>query len=133
MSRARRRRGARVRVRHPAFFEAEGCKGSAVLREISYSGARLEAEEPLPPLGAEVRLYVWPSRQAEPFELLGAVVGRRADGFAVEYEEAGQQTCQWIDLLQAEAAEPQEPADPADRGARAPAQREAGEGSPERP
>jgi PilZ domain len=92
-----------MRVRHPAFFEAPGCRGSALLCEISYSGARLEADEPLPPLRATVRVYVWPERQDEPFELVGTVVGRRPDGFAVEYDEVGQQTCQWIDLLQASA------------------------------
>lgn len=104
MNRTRRRRGARVRVRHPAFFETPECKGSAVVREISYSGARLEADAPLPPVRATVRLYVWPAGQAEPFELVGAVVGQREDGFAVEYEEVGQHTCQMIDLLHAAAA-----------------------------
>jgi len=103
MQRTRHRRGARVRVRHPAFFETPECSGSAVLCEISYSGARLVADEPLPALRATVRLYVWPAGQAEPFELVGAVVGRREDGFAVEYAEVGQHTCQMIDLLHAAA------------------------------
>ena len=79
MARTRRRRGARVRVRHPAFFETPDCKGSAVVREISYSGARLVAEEPLPPLRASVRLYVWPAGQAEPRL---APVPARASGVA---------------------------------------------------
>lgn len=104
MNRTRRRRGARVRVRHPAFFETPGYKGTAVVREISYSGARLEADEPLPALRATVQLYIWPAGQAEPFVLVGAVVGRREDGFAVEYEEVGQHTCQMIDLLHAAAS-----------------------------
>ncbi len=53
-------------------------------------------------LGKPVRIYVWPTNHAEPFELAGHVVGLRDDGFAVEY---GQAIRQWIDALQtAEAA-----------------------------
>lgn len=100
MPRTRRRRGARMRVRHTAFFEAEDCKGTATLCEISYSGARFLSVA-IPPEGASVHLYIWPLGQAEPLELLGTVVGQRQDGFAVEYENAGQQTCQSVDILRA--------------------------------
>lgn len=101
MARSRRRRGARIRPQHPAFFETPGHSGSALLAEVSYSGARLEVTGARPAPGDPARIYVWPANQREPFELSGIVVGVREDGFAVEYEQAGQEICQWIDTLEA--------------------------------
>jgi hypothetical protein len=71
-----------------------------MLREASYSGARLEVSDARPVLGELARIYVWPASHPEPFELTGTVVGLRDDGFAVEYAEAGQEICQWIDALE---------------------------------
>lgn len=93
--------------RSPVFFESAGQRGSGLLAEVSYSGARLELAGAHPANGETVLLYVWPPSQAEPFELVGRVVGSRDDGFAVEYEEVGQEICQWIDAL--ESAEPAVP------------------------
>jgi hypothetical protein len=39
------------------------------------------------------------------------VVGQRKDGFALEFAEAGQELCQWIDALQAALATPAMPAE----------------------
>jgi len=95
-----------MRPCQPVFFESAEHSGSATLSEVSYSGARLEVESPGPPVGASIRVYVWPPNHAEPFELAGHVVGTREDGFAIEYEEPGQAICQWIDTLRsAEGAE----------------------------
>ncbi len=103
---SRRRRGARARLTHRAFFESGKHQGSATLVVISYSGARLQVEQEAPPVGEAVRLYVWPPNQPEPFELVGHVVGLRDDGFTVEFEEPGQAVCQWIDALQISEAPP---------------------------
>ena len=114
MARSRRRRGARLRPQHPVFFESPQHRGTATLCEVSYSGARLEVEGPGPRVGEPIRIYVWPSNHAEPFELAGRVVGLREDGFAVEYDEPGQAICQWIDALTtAESAAPARAAGPA--------------------
>jgi hypothetical protein len=110
MARSQRRRGARIRPLHPVFFESTGHQGSATLAEVSYSGARLQVEQLGPLLGEPVRIYVWPTNHAEPFELVGHVVGLRDDGFAVEYEKPGQAICQWIDALQTAEAAPPPPA-----------------------
>jgi hypothetical protein len=67
--------------------------------DVSYSGARVEARGAQLSRGDRVLLYLWPERQAEPFELAGTVAHVRDDGFAVEYERAGQELCQWIDAL----------------------------------
>lgn len=106
MSRSRTRRGRRIRLRHAVFFETAERSGSATLTEVSYSGARLEADGARPTRADRVCLYVWPSSQAEPFEIHGTVASVRSDGFAVEYERAGQELCQWIDALLASGAEP---------------------------
>ena len=53
-----------------------------------------------PTAGETVRVYLWPDRQPEPFELVGTVVGQCSDGFAIEYEAPSQELCQSIDALQ---------------------------------
>ncbi len=117
MAGSRRRRGARMRLLHPAFFESSGHQGSATLTEVSYSGARLQVEQAGPLLGEPVRIYVWPTNHAEPFELAGHVVGLRDDGFAVEYAEPGQAICQRIDALRnAEATPAPSAAEPSGAG-----------------
>ena len=96
----------------PVFFESAEDRGSATLSEVSYSGARLEVEPVGVVVGELIHIYVWPTNQAEPFELMAHVVGVREEGFAVEYEEPGQAICQWIDALQtAESAPPRKPAE----------------------
>ncbi len=102
--RSRKRRGARKPTRYPAFFEAARHRGPATLCEISYSGARLEAEKGTVEVGEPVRVYLWPANRPEPFELAGHVVGLRPEGFAIEFDDAGQEVCHWIDWLHAALA-----------------------------
>jgi len=113
MARSRKRRGMRIPIRHPVFFETLDHRGAGTLIEVSYSGARVAVDGVRLVRGEKVRLYVWPPRQEEPFELAGTVANVRSDGFAIEYERAGQEICQWIDALQVAvggepAAEPTE-------------------------
>jgi hypothetical protein len=93
-----------MRTQHPAFFEAAHHRGAAILCEVSYSGARLAVTGARPAVGEQVSVYVWPANQEEPVPLAGRVVGHRKDGFALEFEEVGQELCQWIDALQAALA-----------------------------
>jgi hypothetical protein len=92
-----KRRGTRIKTRFKSLYSAGDQEGSAVLAEISYSGARLEDVEFAPSLGARVCVYVWLPRQAEPFELVGKVVRQTENGFAIEYEKPGQDICHMVD------------------------------------
>ena len=92
-----RRRGTRIKTRFKSLYSAVDQEGSAVLAEISYSGARLECTEFQPALGTRVWVYVWLPRHAEPFELAGKVVRQMEDGFAIEYEKPGQDICHMVD------------------------------------
>jgi hypothetical protein len=97
MSTTGKRRGTRIKTRFRSLYSTDDQEGSAVLAEISYSGARLEDVEFGPSLGARVCVYVWLPRQAEPFELVGKVVRQTEDGFAIEYEKPGQDICHMVD------------------------------------
>jgi hypothetical protein len=97
MRRSGRRRGTRIKTRFKSLYSADDQEGSAVLAEISYSGARLEGTEFQPSLGARVCVYIWLPRHAEPFELVGKVVRQLDDGFAIEYEKPGQDVCHMVD------------------------------------
>ncbi|HEY5657580.1 MAG TPA: PilZ domain-containing protein [Myxococcota bacterium] len=97
MSGSGRRRGTRIKTRFKSLYSAGEREGSAVLAEISYSGARLECTEFRPSLGTRVCVYVWLPRHAEPFELAGKVARLLDDGFAIEYEKPGQDICNMVD------------------------------------
>jgi len=116
MSGSDRRHGQRIKTRFKSLYSAIDQEGSAVLAEISYSGARLEGAEFQPSLGARVCVYLWLPRHAEPFELAGKVVRQMDDGFAIEYEKPGQDICHMVDaagLLVDEVGEvPVQPAPP---------------------
>jgi hypothetical protein len=92
-----KRRGTRIKTRFKSLYSTDDQEGSAILGEISYSGARLEGVEFQPSVGARVCVYVWLPRQAEPFELVGKVVREAEDGFAIEYEKPGQDICHMVD------------------------------------
>jgi hypothetical protein len=121
MSTSGKRRGTRIKTRFKSLYSAVDQEGSAVLAEISYSGARLEGSEFQPSLGERVCVYVWLPRHAEPFELVGKVVRQMDDGFAIEYEKPGQDVCHMVDaaaLLVDEVDEvPVQQAPPAQPGA----------------
>jgi hypothetical protein len=103
-----KRRGTRIKTRFKSLYATEDQEGSAILAEISYSGARLEGIEFQPSPGARICVYVWLPRHAEPFELVGKIVRQTDDGFAIEYEKPGQDICHMVDaaaLLVDEAGE----------------------------
>lgn len=87
-----------------------------MLTLVSYSGACVEAPEVRLRRNERVRLYVWPQRHPEPFELGGVVASLRGNGFGIAFERTGQQLSQCIDALPAvPAAEPSpDPDDGAD-------------------
>lgn len=99
MSEPGKRRGARVQMRFHALFSDDKAGGPAILAEISSSGARLQSPEPWPAIGLPVALYVWLPNQAEPSEITGNVVRHTADGFAMEFEKPGQETCLLADAV----------------------------------
>jgi hypothetical protein len=98
MPRTGKRRGQRIQTSLKTLFSAENGGGEATIAEISYSGARLTNTPLRPPLGSSVYVYVWLENQDEPFELDARVARHRPDGFAIEYEKPGQDTCQVVDL-----------------------------------
>jgi hypothetical protein len=97
MSGSSRRRGARIQTQFQTLFSHESGGDSAVLAELSSSGARLQCPEPWPAVGSPVALYVWLPNQAEPSETNGSVVRHTGDGFAMEFEKPGQETCLLVD------------------------------------
>ncbi len=99
MSEPGKRRGARVHMRFHALFSDDKGGGPAILAEFSSSGARLQSPEPWPAIGLPVALYVWLPNQAEPSELTGNVVRHTGDGFAMEFEKPGQETCLLADAV----------------------------------
>jgi hypothetical protein len=80
-----RRRSPRFRSRFDALISAGAREGAGVLTDISYSGARIEDSSLQPPVGTQVRLYVFVQPVA-PFELAGVVSRHVENGFAITYE-----------------------------------------------
>lgn len=76
---------------------------------VSYSGACVEAPGARLAHSERVRLFVWPQRHPEPFELGGVVASLRRDGFGMAFERTGQEVSQWIDALPAVPAEEPSP------------------------
>jgi hypothetical protein len=109
MRRSEKRRGTRVQTRFKTLYSAGeeegGPGGPGILAEISYSGARLTNTGAQPERGTRVCIYVWLPNQPEPFELAGHVVRHTPDGFAIEYEKPGQDTCHLVDAAAALVAD----------------------------
>ena len=80
-----RRCSGRVRTRFDALYSAGPREGAGVLADISYSGAHMGGVSLWPPVGTDIRLYVF-IQPVSPFELIGHVVRRTESGFAVEYD-----------------------------------------------
>ena len=99
MSESGTRRGARTQMRFHALFHDDSGGGPAILAEFSSSGARLQCPAPWPAIGLPVALYIWLPSQAEPSELTGNVVRHTGDGFAMEFEKPGQETCHLADAV----------------------------------
>jgi hypothetical protein len=117
MARTKRRRGRRIRTRHPAFFQMAEQAGTGTLIEVSYTGGRVKTDASPVTRGDAVQLYVWPSHEHEPVELPGRVATVAPDGFAVEFGGVGQELCQWVDTLET-AADPADVREEEAEGAR---------------
>ena len=74
----------RFRARFDTLCSAGRSEGVGVLTDLSYSGARLEETSLKPPVGSNVRLFVF-VQPVSPFELVGRVVRHSDTGFAIEY------------------------------------------------
>jgi hypothetical protein len=79
------RKTPRFRTRFDALFSSGPSEGSAVLSNLSYSGASLENVTMWPDVGTEVRLYVF-IQPVAPFEIVGRVVRKTETGFAIAHE-----------------------------------------------
>ena len=80
-----KRKHPRFKARFDALCSAGHEEGSAVLVDISHSGARLEQASLRLSVDSRVRLYVF-VQPVSPFELVGRVVRGGEDGFSIEYE-----------------------------------------------
>ncbi len=77
------RKHPRFRTRFDTLCSSGREEGVGVLADISYSGAHLEETSLRPPVGTEVRLYVF-VQPVSPFELVGRVARHTETGFAIE-------------------------------------------------
>ena len=80
-----KRKHPRFKARFDALCSSGREEGTALLVDISHSGARLEQSSLRPPVDSSVRLYVF-VQPVSPFELVGRVVRSGEEGFSIEYE-----------------------------------------------
>jgi len=99
------RKDPRFKTRFDALYSLGREEGSAVLVDLSYTGARLESASIRPDPGTRVRLYVF-VQPVQPFELLGHVVRQTDDGFAVALDGFDSDTRRLVDDVSAIVAPP---------------------------
>ena len=87
-----RRRETRIRTQ----FETLSASGTAVLTDISYSGALLGETSVLPDVGSEITIYVF-LQPVDPIELTGNVVRHTENGFAIEYKDVSKAVRRLVD------------------------------------
>ena len=87
-----RRRDARI----PTQFESLCASGTAVLLDISYSGALLGETSVRPDVGSQITLYVF-LQPIDPIELAGEVVRHTENGFAIEYKDVSEDVRRLVD------------------------------------
>lgn len=87
-----KRQDSRVRTQ----FETLGNAGTAILQDISYSGAQLGETSKLPEIGSEITLYVF-LQPINPIELVGTVVRHTENGFAIEYKDVNPEVRRLVD------------------------------------
>ncbi len=87
-----RRRDARIRTQ----FETLSASGTAVLTDISYSGALLGETSTKPGVGSLITLYVF-VQPVDPIELAGEVVRHTENGFAIEYKDVNADVRRLVD------------------------------------
>lgn len=105
MKRYDNRRDLRVPTRFETLYSTGRFEGAGVLADVSYSGARVAGASDLPPLGSEIRLYVF-LQPVSPFELTGRVVRHSGDGFAIEYKNLDPELRRLVDDAAAIVAQP---------------------------
>lgn len=99
------RRDPRFKTRFDALYSLGREEGSAVLVDLSYTGARLESASIRPKPGTKVRLYVF-VQPVQPFELMGHVVRRTDDGFAMALDVCDSEIRRLVDDVGAIVAPP---------------------------
>ena len=97
------RQDSRVRTQ----FETLGNAGTAILQDISYSGAQLGETSTLPEIGSEITLYVF-LQPINPIELGGTVVRHTENGFAIEYKDVNPEIRRLVDDAAAIVQAPKE-------------------------
>jgi hypothetical protein len=95
-----KRKDPRFLTRFDALYSDGATEGAAVLVDLSYSGARLETATFRPEIGTEVRLYVFVQPVA-PFEIVGQVVRRTEEGFAVAHDISDPEVRRLVDDVSA--------------------------------
>jgi len=91
-----KRKDLRFRTRYDALYASGSREGSAVLADLSYTGARLETATLQPGMGTMVRLYVF-VQPVQPFELIGHVVRYTDSGFAIAIDRCDAEVRRLVD------------------------------------
>jgi hypothetical protein len=103
-----KRKDPRFKTRFDALYSSGREEGTAVLVDLSYSGARFESATIQPAPGTQVRLYIF-VQPVKPFELIGHVVRYTGKGFAVELDISDDEIRSLVDDVSAIVAEPLHP------------------------
>ena len=99
------RNSPRVKVEFGTLYSEKRVDGSAVLVDISYSGAHFKEATVKPKIGATVQAYIFLS-PGQPIELVGEVVRHEDDGFAVVHDMMDEEMRNLVDDLQAMVSPP---------------------------
>jgi len=89
-------RERRVSTRFEALLSSGRQEGAGHLADISYTGALFAETSIQPPLGTEIRAYVFVQPVA-PFELRGHVVRHSEGGFAIAYDKVDPEVQSFVD------------------------------------
>jgi hypothetical protein len=95
---AERRRDFRIRTHFETSFSSGSLQGSAMLGDISYSGALLTQTSLQPHLGSQVRVYIL-FNESSPFVVVGQVIRHITDGFAIEYADLRSEVREFVDKV----------------------------------
>ena len=97
---ADRRRNFRIRTHFETTYSTDRQEGSAILANISYSGALLTQASLQPRLESQVRIYVLLNEDF-PFVIVGQVVRHVGDGFAIESADLSPEVRRLVDYAAA--------------------------------
>lgn len=90
------KRERRVRTQFEALLSAGRQEGAGHLADISYTGALFAGTSIVPPVGTEIRAYVFVQPVA-PFAIQGHVVRTTDDGFAIAYDKVEEEIQRFVD------------------------------------